>query len=123
MSEGEYPPISPLSAALSCRCPRCGRGKLFQGLLHVAERCSVCDLDFRAQDAGDGPAVFVILILGALSVGLAFLVEVEFAPPLWLHVVLWAPLVLGGAILMLRPLKAGLIALQYRHRALGDDAR
>ena len=88
----------------------------------MAERCSVCDLDFRAQDAGDGPAVFVILILGALSVGLAILVEVEFAPPLWLHVVLWAPLVLGGAILMLRPLKAGLIALQYRHRSLGDDA-
>lgn len=123
MSEGEYPPVSPLSAALFCRCPRCGRGKLFQGVLQVAERCAVCGLDLRAEDAGDGPAVFVILILGALSVGLAILVEVEFAPPLWLHVVLWTPLVLGGSILMLRPLKAGLIALQYRDRALGDDAR
>ncbi|HUH83546.1 MAG TPA: DUF983 domain-containing protein, partial [Stellaceae bacterium] len=72
---------------------------------------------------GDGPAVFVILILGAVTVGLALLVEVMFAPPLWLHVVLWTPFVLGGAILMLRPMKAWLIALQYRHRALGSDAR
>ncbi len=78
---------------------------------------------FGAEDAGDGPAVFVILILGAVSVGLAILVEVKFAPPLWVHVVLWTPLVIGGSILLLRPLKAGLIALQYRHRALGDDAR
>jgi uncharacterized protein (DUF983 family) len=121
VSDGAYPPISPLSAALFCRCPRCGRGKLFRGVLQVAERCPVCGLDLRAEDAGDGPAVFVILILGGLCVGLAILVEVEFAPPLWLHVVLWTPLVLGGAILMLRPLKAGLIALQYRHRALGSD--
>jgi uncharacterized protein (DUF983 family) len=121
VSAGEYPPVSLLSAALSCRCPRCGRGKLFAGLLEVTERCAVCGLDLRAEDAGDGPAVFVVLILGALSVGLAILLEVMVAPPLWLHVVLWTPLVLGGAIALLRPIKAGLIALQYRHRALGGD--
>jgi len=123
VSDGAYPPVSPLSAALLCRCPRCGRGKLFRGVLQVAERCPVCDLDLRAEDAGDGPAVFVNLNLGAVTVGLALLVEVMFAPPLWLHVVLWTPFVLGGAILMLRPMKAWLIALQYRHRALGSDAR
>jgi uncharacterized protein (DUF983 family) len=85
----------------------------------VAPRCPDCGLDLAAQDAGDGPAVFVILVLGALVVGLAILVEVLFAPPLWVHVVLWTPFTLGAAVLMLRPLKAGLIALQYRHRALG----
>jgi uncharacterized protein (DUF983 family) len=121
VSAGEHPPVSPLSAALSCRCPRCGRGKLFNGLLEVTERCAVCGLDLRAEDAGDGPAVFVVLILGAVSVGLALLVEATFKPPLWVHLVLWTPLVLGGAIALLRPIKAGLIALQYRHRALGSD--
>ena len=119
MSERFYPPVSPLAAALSCRCPRCGEGKLYDGLLSVAPVCARCGLDLRAQDAGDGPAVFVVFILGALTVGLAILVEAEFAPPLWVHIVLWVPLVLGGAILLLRPLKAGLIALQYRHRQLG----
>jgi uncharacterized protein (DUF983 family) len=114
-----YPPVSPLVAALSCRCPRCGRGKIYAGMLTVAPRCSVCGLDISAHDAGDGPAVFVTLILGAAVVFLAILVEIQFAPPLWVHVVLWGPTILGGAILLLRPLKAGLIALQYRHLALG----
>lgn len=119
MSGEGYPPVSPLAAALGCRCPRCGRGKLYAGLLTVAPRCTICGLDLAAQDAGDGPAVFVILILGALVVLLAILLEVVVAPPLWVHAVLWTPVTIGGAILLLRPLKAGLIALQYRHRALG----
>ena len=114
----DFPPVSPLTAALLCRCPRCGRGKLFSGLLTVAPRCAVCDLDLAAQDAGDGPAVFVILILGALVVVLAILVEIKFEPPMWVHLVLWTPFVIGGAIALLRPLKAWLIAMQYRHHLL-----
>jgi uncharacterized protein (DUF983 family) len=116
-------PLRPLlRTALRCRCPRCGEGKLYDGLLSVAAFCPQCGLDLRAQDAGDGPAVFVVLILGALVVALAILVEILAAPPLWVHIVLWTPVILGGAITMLRPLKAGLIALQYRHRALGNGA-
>jgi uncharacterized protein (DUF983 family) len=114
-----YPPVSLVTASLGCRCPRCGRGKVFDGLLTIVPRCATCGLDISAQDAGDGPAVFVILILGAIVVLLAALVEINFAPPIWVHIVLWFPLTLAGAILLLRPLKAGLIALQYRHLALG----
>ena len=80
--------------------------------------CEVCGLDFSAQDAGDGPAVFVIFFLGLIVVGLAALVEVKFSPPIWIHLALWTPLIIVGAIVMLRPLKAGLIALQYRHHLL-----
>jgi uncharacterized protein (DUF983 family) len=105
-------------AALGCRCPRCGEGRLFTGLLTVRPACPGCDLDFSAEDAGDGPAVFVIFFLGLIVVGLAALVELKFAPPIWVHMLLWTPLILGGAILLLRPLKAGLIALQYKHHLL-----
>jgi uncharacterized protein (DUF983 family) len=119
VSDDHFPPVSLLAAALACRCPRCGRGKVFDGVLNVTPTCAVCGLDISAQDAGDGPAVFVILLLGAIVVGLAAFVEITFAPPLWVHAVLWLPVTLGGAILLLRPLKAGLIALQYRHLALG----
>lgn len=115
----DYPPVSLLTAALLCRCPRCGRGRVFRGLLEIVPRCAVCDLDISAQDVGDGPAVFVILILGAVVVLLAALVEIKFEPPIWVHVVLWLPTTLIGAVLLLRPLKSGLIALQYRHLALG----
>ena len=115
---GCFPAVSPLRAALSCRCPRCGKGKLFAGLLSVRGICENCGLDLSAQDAGDGPAVFVILFLGFIVVSLAAWVEIDFSPPIWVHLMLWTPLILGGAVLMLRPLKAGLIALQYRHRLL-----
>jgi len=111
---------SPLQAALLCRCPRCGAGSIYRGLLKVADQCPRCGLDLRAEDAGDGPAVFVILILGAaIMIGMV-IVELKFAPPIWVHFVLWPPLILGGAIGLLRVLKAGLIALQYRHRLLSD---
>ncbi len=110
---------SPWRAGLLCRCPRCGEGPLFAGLLTVAPICKVCGLDLAAQDSGDGPAVFVILVLGALVVGLALAVELIFAPPLWLHMVLWPPVIVVGAIALLRPFKATLIAFQYRHRVAG----
>lgn len=115
---GGYPPVSLVHAAFACRCPRCGNGALFSGVLTVRPACSSCGLDFTAQDAADGPAVFVILLLGVIVVGLAAWVELTFSPPLWVHVALWTPLVIVGAILMLRPLKAGLIGLQYRHYQL-----
>jgi uncharacterized protein (DUF983 family) len=108
-----------LRAALGCRCPRCGEGRLYAGLLTVRGDCEVCGLDLSGQDAGDGPAVFVILFLGCIVVGLAAVVEVAFAPPIWVHLLLWTPLILGGAVAMLRPFKAALIALQYRHHLLG----
>ena len=112
--------MPPLRAALRCRCPRCGEGRLFSGLLTVRPACPVCGLDLSAEDAGDGPAVFVIFLLGFVVVGLAAWVEIRFGPPIWLHLLLWTPLILAGAVALLRPLKAGLIALQYRHRELGS---
>ncbi len=108
--------VSPIWAALAGRCPRCGQGKLFAGLLTVRPACLVCGLDLSAHDAGDGPAVAVILVLGALIVGLAFWVEFTFSPPLWVHAVLWPVVTVPLAIVMMRPLKAGLIVLQYRYR-------
>lgn len=111
--------VSPFVIGLLCRCPRCGKGKLFQGLLDVAEVCRQCGLDMSAHDAGDGPAVFVIMIVGGLAVTLAFIVETSFAPPIWIHLIYQIPFILGASILCLRPLKATLIALQYRHAVAG----
>lgn len=119
---GEAPALSPFWAALTCRCPRCGKGKVLQGLLTVAPRCAACGLDLHAEDVGDGPAAFVILILGALIVFGAAMVELKLAPPFWVHLVLWPPIALGGTLLLQRSLKAWLIAMQYRHHLL-DAAR
>ena len=104
-------------AALLCRCPRCGEGSLYDGVLRVRPACIACGLDLRGHDTGDGPAVLVMLVLGAIVVGLAFWVEFRFEPPLWLHAVIWPMVTLPLAVLMMRPMKAALVALQFRHRA------
>jgi len=90
---------------------------LFDGFLTVAESCAVCGLDLRKADSADGPAVFVIFILGFLMVPLALLFEAMVEPPLWLHVVIWPPLILAGSLALLRPMKGVMIALQYHHKA------
>ena len=111
------PPPSLVTAALWGRCPRCGKGVVFSGLLTVRPACAVCGLDLSAHDAGDGPAVAVIFVLGALIMVLAFWVEFTFSPPLWVHVVLWPIPTVVLAVAVMRPMKALMVALQYRHRA------
>ncbi|WP_416899015.1 MAG: DUF983 domain-containing protein [Minwuia sp.] len=112
--------VSPFRAGLACRCPRCGEGRLYGGFLAVATGCDVCDLDYSKVDSGDGPAVFVIFIIGAVAAALALWVEFNFEPPVWVHVIYLLPLVLGGSLVLLRPMKALLIALQYKNAATQD---
>ncbi len=109
-------PSVPYAAVLG-RCPRCGKGSLFSGYLTIAPRCTTCGLDFAMFDAGDGPAVFVILIVGAIVAGGALFVEVKYQPPYWVHAVIWIPLILILSFAMLRLVKATLLVLQYKHRA------
>jgi len=110
------PRLSPIMTGLRCRCPQCGKGALFDGLLAVRARCTVCELDLAGHDAGDGPAVLAIMILGFIVVGLALVVEVKYQPPFWLHALLWLPLTMGLGIVLLRPLKAWLVAEAYQRR-------
>ncbi len=117
MAKADHPPVSPYLAGLKCRCPRCGEGRLFSGYLDLAPRCDKCRLDYSFADAGDGPAVFVILIAGFLIVGLAVVVEFIWRPPYWVHALLWIPLVLAVTLGLLRPLKGLLVALQFHHKA------
>ena len=121
MPEAPRPPISPLVAGLLCRCPACGKGRLFSGFLAIAPRCEVCGEDLSACEQGDGPAVFIILILGFVITAAALIVEVRFAPPFWVHALIWPPLILGGSLGMLRPLKGLMSALHYRHRRGHDE--
>lgn len=113
-----YPPVNPVQAGLRGRCPRCGQGKLFSGFLTVGKRCSSCGLDYSFADAGDGPAVFVILIIGFVVVGLALWAEVAYQPPLWLHFILWIPLAIVLCLVALKSFKGVLINLQYANKAV-----
>lgn len=119
MTERLSPTTAPLPAmrGLRGRCPRCGDGKMFEGFLTVRPACEKCGLDYSFADAGDGPAVFVILIGGAIVVFAALMTEVVYQPPYWLHAALWLPLILVVTLLPLRMVKGLLIVLQYHHKA------
>lgn len=102
---------------IACKCPRCGKGSIYRGFLTLRPACESCGLDFAFMDSGDGPAIFMIMIAGAIVVGAALIVEIKYQPPFWLHAVLWLPLILATTLLPLRSMKSLLIALQYHHKA------
>jgi uncharacterized protein (DUF983 family) len=114
---GAFPPLSPFATGPSCRCPRCGKGKLFSGFLTLRSQCAVCGLDYSFVDAGDGPAVFIMFFSGFIVVAAALIVEATYQPPFWVHAALWTPLILLTTLAPLRPMKGLLIALQYHHKA------
>jgi len=101
------------------KCPRCGQGKLYRGLLTIVEQCSECGLPLAQHEQGDGPAFFAILLIGALTAIGAAIVEIKYEPPFWLHAAIWIPFIVIGTLLSLRVLKAALIVVQYRVK--GED--
>jgi uncharacterized protein (DUF983 family) len=109
--------VSPYVTGLFGRCPRCGRGKMFAGLISLVPRCRACGLDYSFADAGDGPAVFVILLAGFIVLGAALVTEIIYDPPMWVHLAVFLPLTVIVCIGLLRPAKGLLVALQYRHKA------
>src|SRR5580658_4475171 len=102
MADPSITPPNPILAGLACRCPRCGKGKMFAGFLGLKPTCEACGLDYSFVDAG---------------VGAALVTEVLYQPPLWVHAVLWLPLILLTTLVPLRSMKGVLIALQYHHKA------
>lgn len=110
------PTPSPFLAGLRGRCPQCGTGELFLSYLQLAERCRACGADFRAADAGDGPAVFVVLVVGALATPLLFVLQV-LGWPLWAALSVTLAAATGLCLALLPVFKATLFALQWKHDA------
>lgn len=114
MTENYYPELSVLKTGLAGTCPRCGRGKLFDGYLTVARSCASCGLSFDFADGGDGAAWFVMLIVGIVGVGSILGVEASYTPPFWVHALLAIPLLIILPLVLLRPAKGILICQQWK---------
>lgn len=106
-----------LIRGLTCRCPNCGAGPLFEGFLTVTPRCSICGQDLSQADSGDGPVVFILLIVGAIGCAGLLFTELIFHPPIWLELIIWLPGIAALTIGALRPFKSTLIALQFHNHA------
>ena len=103
-------------ASLHGLCPRCGAPGLFAGVARFADRCANCQLEFRSSDVGGGPEVFLILIVGAIVVVSALVVDLRYSPSWWVHLV-WIPVAAVLTIAGLRFAKAALFYQSYRHKA------
>ncbi|MGL4324881.1 MAG: DUF983 domain-containing protein [Beijerinckiaceae bacterium] len=112
-----YPPQSPFSTGLAGKCPRCGQGHVFRAFLAVKPKCESCDLDFAFADSADGPAVFLMFLVGFIVVGGALYLEFTREPPLWVHAAIWPALAVVLTLGLLRPLKGLSIALQFANKA------
>ena len=104
----------PTIAAARGRCPRCNSGRLFEGFLKPAEECEACGLDLRFEDSGDGPVVFVVLIVGFVVIGLALWAEVAHGVSLLFHFTVWPLLIVALTLPLMRVLKGAMIGQQYR---------
>ena len=104
------------------RCPNCGKGRIFRAFLKVADSCAECGEEFHHQRADDFPAYLVIVIVGHLVVPLILHVEMVYEPAYWIHAVLWLPLTLGLALLLIQPVKGAVIALQWHAGMHGFEA-
>lgn len=108
---------SPLVTGLRLRCPQCGQGEVFQGYLRFRDHCRACGADFRAADAGDGPAVFVILVVGAIVAPLLIILQFGLRLPGWMALTLTMIAAVALCLALLPPFKSVLFALQWKHKA------
>ncbi|MFN3700555.1 MAG: DUF983 domain-containing protein [Alphaproteobacteria bacterium] len=113
-----WPDSNVLKTGWRCKCPRCQIGDLYESgfmAMTIRAHCAHCGLKLSDHDCADGPAVFLIFVLGFSLVPLALLLDALVVIPLWVHGVVWSIVALGATLGSLRPLKAYIIALQYKH--------
>jgi uncharacterized protein (DUF983 family) len=95
------------------RCPACGKGRIYSAYLKVRDACPACGEELHHQRADDAPPYFTMLITGHVVVGAVLTVETTYAPPIWVHALIWGPLVVALSLLLLPRIKGALIGLQW----------
>jgi uncharacterized protein (DUF983 family) len=104
--------------SIKCGCPKCGEPSIFphKFTLDVKDKCAACDLKIANHDSGDGPAFFLLSALCFIVTPLALWVASAYDIPLWMHAIIWTIVCVGLCLVVLQPLKAYFIALNYKHR-------
>lgn len=108
---------------LFSRCPNCGDGKLFQAFLKPVHHCAVCGEEIFHHRSDDLPPYLVILVLGHVVVGGYMITDMLHHLPMWLTLSIWAPITVLTALLVIQPIKGGVIGLQWALRMHGFSGR
>jgi len=99
---------------LTRTCPNCGKGNLFGRFLKVSPNCPFCGEELFHHRADDFPAYLVVAIVGHLIVPMILIVEANYAPPTWLQLLVWLPITIVSALVLLQPIKGAVVGLQWQ---------
>ncbi len=108
------PLATAIGRAFKMKCPHCGTGDLFSRFLKIADHCAAWGEEFHHHRADDFPAYLVIVVVGHIIVPAILAVEVAYAPPTWLQLVVWLPLTLISSLALLQPTKGAIVGLQWQ---------
>ena len=111
--------VSPLKAGLPGRCPRCGKGRLFQGYLRLAPACPACGEDLSHARADDGPAYLSILLTAKVMGTLQLLTYDLLRPDPWVMAVVFSLGVVAMALYLLPRFKGLIVGIQWAKRMHG----
>jgi uncharacterized protein (DUF983 family) len=101
------------------KCPACGKGAIYGKYLKVAHACPACGEELHHQRADDAPPYFTMVIVAHVVVAGLLIVEKAFAPPTWVQLSIWLPLVVIMSLWLLPRVKGTLIGLQWALRMHG----
>jgi uncharacterized protein (DUF983 family) len=114
--------IEAIKRGLMCRCPACGKGRLFGKWLKVNESCAGCGEPLHHHRADDFPAYLVVLISGHIIVPLMIYIERHYSPTYLTHMLIWIPLTTLICMAMLQPVKGGVVGIQWQMGLHGFSA-
>lgn len=106
---------------LMCRCPNCGKGKVFGGYLKVNDTCSECGTELSSARADDFPPYIAIFIVGHVLVG--WMLHAEMSGPVDPMLYVWTmiPAAIVLPLVLLPPIKGAVIGLQWANYMYGFD--
>lgn len=112
-----------IGRGLSCRCPNCGEGRLFQGFLTPVSRCDVCGNDNTIYPSDDLPPYITVLIVGHVIVGPLLWVNLNFSLPVWLQLLIWLPATALLSLALMRSIKGAAIGICWATGVVRDAVR
>ena len=109
--------LPPVQTGLAGRCPECGEGRLFKSMLSFTDGCAICGADFRDEDSGDGPAIFVIFIVGIFIVPMAIAFDLILHPPFLVTFLIWGTIIIAVSLWLLRLLRGLMFNIAWQRNA------
>ena len=102
-----------------CRCPHCGKGRMFRAYLKVADQCEVCGEQLNLHRADDLPPYLAITIVGHIIVFLMLHLDMTYKVQPMTYVLSMIPLAIILPLAMLPSIKGAIVGLQWANHMYG----